>query len=102
MQVTPQDPTLNRHVTLLKALAHPSRLWIVQTLRQGERCVCELRDGLDQDMSTVSRHLSVLRNAGLVRIEKRGLYVYYQLCCLNLAEFLSALDALKAKPRTGI
>ena len=102
MTPTPQDPTLNRHVTLLKALGHPSRLWIALTLREGARCVTDLRAGLEQDQSTVSRHLLVLRNAGLVRIEKRKKHIYYHLCCANFQSFLDALTQLKAKPRTGI
>ncbi|MCK4461366.1 MAG: winged helix-turn-helix transcriptional regulator, partial [candidate division Zixibacteria bacterium] len=55
---------------IMKALAHPTRLFIVDELSRGERCVCELRDMIGADVSTVSRHLSVLREAGVVEDEK--------------------------------
>ena len=66
---------------ILKALGHPSRLMMVDELSRGERCVCELTELVGADMSTVSRHLSVLREAGLVDSEKRGLKVFYRLAC---------------------
>lgn len=64
----------------MKALAHPSRLLILdELLLHGERCVCELTKLVGADISTVSRHLAVLRVAGLVSDEKRGLQVFYRL-----------------------
>ena len=71
---------------ILKALAHPTRLLFVESLANGELCVCELNALIDADVSTVSKHLSVLKNAGIVSCEKRGLQVYYNLkvpCVLN-------------------
>jgi len=79
---------------ILKALAHPSRLMMVDELSKGERCVCELRELVDADLSTVSKHLSVLKNAGIVEDDKRGLQVYYRLkvpCVLN---FFSCVEAV--------
>jgi ArsR family transcriptional regulator len=71
---------LARRAYIVKALAHPSRLLIVdELLRHGERCVCELTRLVGADMSTVSRHLAVLRVAGIVADEKRGLQVFYRL-----------------------
>ena len=64
---------------VFKALAHPSRLFILEQLTDGERCVCELTDMIGADMSTVSKHLSVLKNAGVIQDDKRGLQVYYSL-----------------------
>ena len=71
---------------IVKALAHPTRLFIVNELSKGERCVCELREKIGADLSTVSKHLSVLKNAGIVEDDKRGLQVFYRLrvpCILN-------------------
>lgn len=71
---------------VMKALAHPTRLFLVDQLAEGERCVCELAEKVDADLSTVSRHLTVLRQAGLVQDEKRGQQVWYSLkvpCILN-------------------
>ena len=54
-------------------MAHPTRLFIVDELaRSGERCVCELTEMVGVDMSTVSRHLAMLKNAGIIEDEKRG------------------------------
>ena len=71
---------------IVKALAHPTRLFIVNELSKGERCVCELREKIGADLSTVSKHLSVLKNAGIVEDDKRGLQVFYRLrvpCIMN-------------------
>ncbi len=71
---------------IIKAMAHPTRLLIVDQLAQREHCVCELRDLVGDDISTVSRHLSILKNAGIIEDEKRGTQVYYSLrvpCVLN-------------------
>ena len=79
---------------VLKALAHPARLWMVEKLEGGERCVCELVDGLDLDFSTVSKHLLVLKNAGVVADDKRGKQVFYALkvpCVLNFMHCIEAV-----------
>lgn len=70
---------------IFKALGHPSRLLMVDALRDGEQCVCDLQVLVGDDMSTVSRHLSVLREAGVVASRKEGTSIYYrlELCCLD-------------------
>ena len=69
---------------IVKAMAHPTRLFIIDELSRGERCVRELTKMVGADISTVSKHLSVLKNAGLVKDEKRGAQVFYSLrvCCI--------------------
>ncbi len=72
---------------ILKAMAHPTRLFLIDELARGERCVCELTAMVGADTSTVSKHLSVLREAGIVSDEKRGLMVFYSLrvpCVTNV------------------
>jgi len=64
---------------VMKALAHSTRLFVVDELSRGERCVCELTEMIGADMSTVSKHLSVLKAAGIIADEKRGMQVYYRL-----------------------
>jgi ArsR family transcriptional regulator len=79
---------------ILKALAHPARLLMVEELADGERCVCELTEKVGSDMSTVSKHLAVLKGAGIVADEKRGMQVFYTLqppCALN---FLSCVESV--------
>ncbi len=71
---------------VMKALAHPTRLFIVDQLGETPRCVCELTEMIGADVSTVSRHLSVMKEAGIVDDDKRGNQVFYSLrvpCVLN-------------------
>lgn len=77
---------------IVKALAHPTRLFIVDELSKGERCVCELRQKIGADISTVSKHLSVLKNAGLVEDDKRGLQVFYRLRCPCILNFFGCIE----------
>ena len=79
---------------IIKAMAHPSRLFIVDELSRQKRCVQELTEMIGADVSTVSKHLSVLKNAGIVQDEKRGAQVYYSLrvpCVLN---FFSCVETV--------
>lgn len=64
---------------LLKALADPLRLQVIEALGQGERCVCELTDELGLAQSKLSFHLKVLREAGLIDGRQQGRWMYYQL-----------------------
>ena len=74
---------------IIKAMAHPTRLFIVDKLAQsGEQCVCELTEMVGVDMSTVSRHLAMLKNAGIIEDEKRGSQVYYNLRVRCVLDFL--------------
>ncbi len=84
--------TSEKRVAVLKALAHPTRLAITERLMHGEQCVGELRDLVGDDVSTVSKHLLVLRNAGVLACEKRGLNVYYRLACDCFGDFLECVD----------
>jgi DNA-binding transcriptional ArsR family regulator len=71
---------------VMKALAHPTRLYLVDRLAKGEACVCKLTALVGADASTVSKHLSILKNAGIVADEKRANQVFYTLrvrCVLN-------------------
>lgn len=77
---------LDARAKVLKAMAHPSRLFIIEELEKGERCVCDLTEQIGVDVSTVSKHLSVLKQAGIVMDDKRGNQVFYRLrvpCILN-------------------
>jgi DNA-binding transcriptional ArsR family regulator len=62
---------------LLKALAHPVRLQILDLLRDGEQCVCHMEAALGQRQSYISQHLMLLRKVRLVTDRKDGLRVYY-------------------------
>lgn len=79
---------------IVKALGHPSRLAMIDELSRGQRCVCELRELVGADLSTVSKHLTLLKNAGIVEDDKRGVQVFYRLkvpCVLN---FFGCIEAV--------
>ncbi|GAB4134340.1 MAG: hypothetical protein Kow0040_17940 [Thermogutta sp.] len=75
---------------VFRALAHPSRVFIVEQLAEhGEKCVCEMTALIGADMSTVSRHLSALKKAGVIEDERRGTMTFYRLrtpCVLNFLQ----------------
>lgn len=79
---------------VLKALAHPTRLWMAEQLSVGEMCVCEFVDQIDADFSTISKHLSVLKQAGIVQDEKRGKQVYYTMRVPCVMNFMSCVEAV--------
>lgn len=80
--------------TVIKAMAHPTRLFLVDELSRGERCVCELTEMVGADMSTVSKHLAILRNAGIVRDERRGSMVFYSLLVPCVMDFFSCVESV--------
>jgi ArsR family transcriptional regulator len=91
---------LEARARVIKAMGHPTRLFIVDELSRQERCVCELTKMIGADVSTVSKHLTVLRNAGIVQDEKRGTMVYYSLrvpCVLNFFTCVESVLETTAK-----
>ena len=89
-------PRYEARAKILKAIAHPSRLFIVEELQKQERCVNELTEMIGADTSTVSKHLSVLKNAGLVVDEKRANCVYYTLRCPCILDFIGCVENVLA------
>ncbi len=79
---------------IIKAMAHPTRLFIIDELSKGERCVAELTKMIGADMSTISRHLSVLKGAGIVAGAKRGSQVYYELRVPCILNFFGCVEAV--------
>jgi ArsR family transcriptional regulator len=95
-----------RAAHLFHALSDRTRLSILQRLRLGERCVCDLTDALDAAQSRLSFHLKVLKDAGLVTDRKEGRWMYYTLNTDTLAEVGELAESLAAEPtpaerRTG-
>ncbi len=96
---------LEARARILKAMAHPSRLLILEELREGSRCVAELTAQVGADVSTVSKHLAVLREAGLVVGERRGSQVNYTLhvpCVLNFFGCVEAVLRTKAEEQMNL
>jgi DNA-binding transcriptional ArsR family regulator len=83
-----------RRAQVIKALAHPSRLLIVDKLAEHEHSVGDLTALIGSDMSTVSKHLSVLKNAGVVQDERRGASIYYSLRISCIVNFFKCADAV--------
>ena len=81
-------------LSVFKALANETRLRIVEALRDGELCVCELEAVLDAPQSTVASHLAQLREAGLVRTRKEGKWTYYRIADTATLQLLALADAL--------
>jgi len=79
---------------ILKALAHPSRIFIVEKLSEKPYCVCELTAMIGVDTSTVSKHLSILKNAGIITDKKQGTAVYYSLEMPCLLRLISCVESV--------
>ena len=90
---------LSRAVELFHALSDETRLAIVQRLRNGEECVCNLTDLLDASQSRLSFHLKVLKEAGLVHDRKEGRWVHYHLNREAFAELQELLGDMKPSTR---
>jgi DNA-binding transcriptional ArsR family regulator len=87
-----QQALYGARARILKALAHPTRLFIVERLARKSHCVCELADMVGADQSTVSQHLAILRSAGIVADEKRGRQVWYRVHTPCVLDFLSCVE----------
>ena len=90
---------------IIKAMSHPTRLFMVDELSRGERCVCELTEMVGDDISTISKHLSILKSAGIVADEKRGTQVFYSLrvpCVLNFFSCVESVLKRNAKEQAAL
>jgi ArsR family transcriptional regulator len=95
VRMTEQEKKLyEAKAAVLKALAHPTRLWMAEQLAGGEKCVCELVAAVDFDFSTISKHLAVLKQAGIVEDEKRGKQVFYRLKVPCVLKFMHCVEAV--------
>jgi DNA-binding transcriptional ArsR family regulator len=87
----------------LKALAHPSRLEAVKALTRGQLCVQELQAVMGSELSTVSRHLRTMADAGLIECERRGQRIVYHMKVSCIGDFLDCIEAVLAgKPRKAL
>ena len=95
---TRTSPDTDRAAGLFHALSDGTRLCILQRLRLGERCVCELTDSLDAAQSRLSFHLKVLKDADLVTDRREGRWMYYTLNPETLTEVAELIEGLAAAP----
>jgi ArsR family transcriptional regulator len=81
-----------KQAEIAKAIAHPLRIAVVNFLKDGEQCVCDIAKHVGSERSNVSRHLSVMSNAGLLEYRKEGLKVIYRLKCACIVDFFSCVS----------
>ena len=86
-------------VEVFKAAADPCRLRILKLLKEGELCVCEIMAALKKPQSSTSHHLSILREAGLVKERRDGKWSYYRLADGAVIEMVKHARVLKKKNR---
>jgi ArsR family transcriptional regulator len=91
------EATRHEAARVFHALSDPTRLDILERLRAGERCVCDLQGALDAAQSRLSFHLRILRDAGLVADRKDGRWVYYSLRPEAIDELAKALGDLPTR-----
>ena len=99
-------PTLTKRrdkgVSLFHALSDPTRLEIMERLKDGERCVCDLTDVMKTAQSRLSFHLKVLKDAGLIMDRPEGRWIYYSLNTETLEQLEAVVESLRgSRTRTG-
>jgi ArsR family transcriptional regulator len=83
-----------KHAEIAKAIAHPLRIAILDFLKDRERCVCDIAEHIGSEQSNVSRHLSVMVNAGVLDCHKEGLKVIYRLKCPCMLDFFTCITGV--------
>lgn len=86
---------------ILKALAQPTRLKIVELLREGERCVCEIFPAIDEEQSNTSRHLNMMLAAGVLSRRKEGLKIFYAIKHPEILEIVDIVTRVVKKDISG-
>jgi len=81
-----------KQAEIAKAIAHPLRIAVVNFLKDGEQCVCDIAEHIGSERSNVSRHLSVMSNASLLEYRKEGLKVIYKLKTPCILDFFSCVS----------
>ena len=77
-----------KQAEIAKAVAHPLRIAVIDFLKDGEKCVCDIAEHIESERSNVSRHLGVMVNAGVLSCRKEGLKVFYKLRTPCVVDFL--------------
>ena len=88
------DDAIRSKADLMKALAHPTRIKILEFLREGEKCVCEIIPQLGLEQSNVSQHLALMRERGILSHERDGMKVMYRVKDPAVFDILAAFDSM--------
>jgi ArsR family transcriptional regulator len=83
-----------KHAKIMQAIAHPLRLEIIDFLKNGQQCVCDIAERVDSERSNVSKHLSLMVNAGVLEHRKEGLKVIYKLKCPCILDFFACISGV--------
>jgi len=89
-----------KQAEITKAIAHPLRIAIIDFLKDGEQCVCDIADHVGSERSNISRHLSIMVKAGVLECRKEGLKVIYKLKTPCILEFLSCTSLVLKQQAT--
>jgi ArsR family transcriptional regulator len=87
-----KEKKFNNLIEFLNALSNKKRLIILNILKERDRCVCELEATLDESQPSISHHLKILENAGLIRGWKKGKFTHYDLVKGQINKYLNLLD----------
>jgi ArsR family transcriptional regulator len=93
-ELTPDDGEIETTRAVFKALSNEHRIRVLEALREGELCACELQAILDAPQSTVGSHLRELKDAGLVKTRRQGKWTYYRIGDTAVLQLLDIADAL--------
>ncbi|MDY0355933.1 MAG: metalloregulator ArsR/SmtB family transcription factor [Sedimentisphaerales bacterium] len=97
---TSKNLLYEKQAEIAKAIAHPLRIAVIDFLKDGERCVCDIAEHIGSERSNVSRHLAVMVGAGVLSCRKEGLKVFYWLRTPCVVEFLGcATHVLKCQAK---
>jgi DNA-binding transcriptional ArsR family regulator len=86
---------------ILKAIAQPTRMKIIDFLRDGERCVCEIFPAIDEEQSNTSRHLNMMQGCGILARRKEGIKIMYRLKHPEVLQILELASAILKKEISG-
>ncbi len=100
--VAAADQSIKKAVTLFHALSDETRLVLLERLKKGEQCVCELTDAMKTGQSRLSFHLKVLKDAGLVEDRREGRWMYYSLNAQVIEELEGLVESLKDGARSAV
>ncbi|MDW7711635.1 MAG: metalloregulator ArsR/SmtB family transcription factor [Deferrisomatales bacterium] len=93
--------THSRRAEILKALGHPSRIAILEILRRGEECVCRICPQLDGTQPNTSKHLAVLKKAGILGSRQEGTMTFYWVVDTRVYEILELADEMIRREGRG-
>ena len=91
MQTQKKQLLFSKQAEIVKSIAHPLRIAIVDYLKDGEQCVCDIAKHIESERSNVSRHLSVMVSGGVLSYRKDGLKVIYKLRAPCIVDFFSCV-----------